>query len=114
MNLLDHALDALLRWPDPQIGSPGLRPIQPPKRITQEVELLFRYLADSCLLLVDRESQLPHELAQSVQSLFGLALPTQNHEIVGVGHDSTAQALLEPELLPPQHEPAHVQIGQQG
>jgi hypothetical protein len=31
--------------------------------LTQEVELLFRNLAHSCLLLVDRELQLSHDLA---------------------------------------------------
>src|ERR1700676_4245973 len=62
--------------------------IHPPKRVAQEVKLPFRYLADSCLLLVDRELQLAHDLAQSLQRLFGFAPPTQDHEIVGVGHDA--------------------------
>src|SRR5215208_4210357 len=80
---------------------------------TQEVELPFRYLADSCLLLVDRELQLAHDLAQPLQRLFGIALLAQDHEVVGVGHDASAEASLQPEQLPSQHEPAHVQIRQQ-
>src|SRR2546425_213768 len=74
---------------------------------------LFRDLADSCLLLVDRELQASHDLAQSLQGLSGLALPAQDHEIIGVGHDATAEASLQSELLPPQHEPPHIQISQQ-
>ena len=65
------------------------------------------------VFLVDRELQLAHDLAQSLQSLFGVAFSAQDHEIVGVGHDASAEALLQPEHLPSQHEPAHVQIRQQ-
>src|SRR5258705_9116963 len=54
--------------------------IHPPERVSQEVELSFRCLADACLLLVDRELQLAHDLAQSLQRLFGFAfLPDQEH-----------------------------------
>jgi hypothetical protein len=35
-------------------------------------------------LLVDRELQLAHDLAQSLQGLFGFALPAQDHEVVGI------------------------------
>src|SRR6516162_3058272 len=76
-------------------------------------ELLFRYLAAACLLLVDRELQLSHDLAQSLQGLFGFALPAQDHEVIGVGLDARAEASLQPEHLPSQHKPAHVQIRQQ-
>src|SRR5258708_751748 len=113
MDFLDHALDALLRWPVPDISLARARRIYPPKRVPQEIELPFRDLADSCLLLVDRELQLAHDLAQSLPGLLGLALPAQDHEIVGIGHDATAEASLQPDLLPSQHEPTHVQIGQQ-
>jgi hypothetical protein len=47
------------------------------------------------------------------QRLFGFALSAQDHEIIRVGHDTRAEALLQPELLPSQHEPAHVEIRQQ-
>src|SRR5664280_679128 len=97
MDVLDHALDAFLRWPVPQVRLSGSRRIHPPKRVAQEVELPFRYLADSCLLIVDRELQLAHDLAQSLQRLLGFALPAQDHEIVGVGHDASAEASLQPE-----------------
>ena len=87
------------------------RPTTPPP--SQEVELALRHLADSCLLLVDRQLQLAHEFVQVQQGLFGFALPAQDHEVVGVGHDARAEALLQPEHLPSQHEPAHVKISQQ-
>jgi len=80
---------------------------------SKEKRLAFRNLADSCLLLVDRQLQFAHDRAQLSQGFFRLALPTQDHEIVGVGHEARTKALLQPELLPPQHEPAHVQIRQQ-
>src|SRR5437016_12743126 len=82
-------------------------------QVSQEVELPFRYLADSCLLLVDRELQLSHDPAQSLQGLCGFAPPAQDHKVIGVGHDARAEASLQPEHLPSQHEPAHVQISQQ-
>src|SRR5712691_9673369 len=113
MDFLDHALDTLLRRPVAQSCLPRACRIHPPKRVPQEIELAFRDLADPCLLLVDRELQSSHDLAQSLQSLSGLALPAQDHEIIGVGHDATAEASLQSELLPPQHEPPHIQISQQ-
>ena len=58
------------------------------------------------LLIVDRELQLTHDLAQLLQRLIGSAFLAQDHEIVGVGHDTTAEASLQPELLPSQDEPA--------
>src|ERR1019366_9657727 len=113
MDFLDHALDALLRRPVAKSCLPRACRIHSPKRVSQEIELTFRYLADSCLLLVDREFQEPHDFAQSLQSLLGLAFPAQNHEIVRIAHDTAAKALLQPELPPSQHEPAHIQIRQQ-
>jgi hypothetical protein len=53
MDFLDHAFDALLRWPVSQACLTGSRRIHPPKRISQEIELAVRDLADACLLLVD-------------------------------------------------------------
>ena len=52
-----------------------------------------------------------HDLPQSLQGRFGLAPSAQDHEVVGVGHEPRA---LKPEHLPSQHEPAHVNIRQQG
>src|SRR5208283_4371603 len=89
----------------------------------QEVELPFRDPADSCLLLVHRQLQLTHDLAQVMQRRFGAALPAQDHEVIRVGDEQSAEASLKAEpsaeaslkakLLPPQHEPAHVKIRQQ-
>src|SRR5450432_2995452 len=45
--------------------------------------------------------------------LIGFAILAQDHKIIGISHDTTAEALLQPELLPSQHEPAHVYIRQQ-
>jgi hypothetical protein len=44
--------------------------------------------------------------------LFGFALPAQDHEVVGIGYDARAEALLKLEHLPSQHEPAHLKIRQ--
>ena len=57
----------------------------------QEVELPFRNLADACLFRVDRQLQLTHEFAHPMQCFFGLASSAQDHEIVGKGHDPTAE-----------------------
>src|SRR6516162_4362316 len=38
---------------------------------------------------------------------------TADHEIIGIVHDVRFQTLLVPQLLPAEHEPAHVQIAQQ-
>src|SRR5664279_2151071 len=113
MDIRYHALDALLRWPISQAGMTGSRRIHSPERVAQKVELSFRDLADLCLLLVDRELQLAHNLALLLQRLFGFASPGQDHEVVGVGHDARAEALLQPERLPSHHQPAHVEIRQQ-
>src|SRR6266404_4458470 len=113
MDFLNHALDALLRWPVPQARLAGSRRIHSSERVAQKIELSFRDLADSCLLLVNRELQLAHDLAQLLQGFFGFASSAQDHEIVGVGHDARAEALLQPEHLPSQHEPAYVEIRQQ-
>src|SRR6266851_798577 len=101
MDIRYHALDALLRWPISQAGMTGSRRIHSPERVAQKVELSFRDL------------QLAHNLAQLLQRLFGFASPAQDHEVVGVGHDARAEALLQPKHLPSQHEPAHVEIRQQ-
>jgi hypothetical protein len=58
--------------------------------VSQKVELAFRYLADSCFLLVDRQLQFPHDFAQFEQGLIGFALLAQNHEVISIGYDPTA------------------------
>ena len=42
-------------------------PRSSPERVSQEVELSFRHFADPCLLLVHRQLQLAHDLAQALQ-----------------------------------------------
>jgi hypothetical protein len=81
MDLLDHALDAFLRWPLTQACLAGPRRIHPPECVPQEAELAFRHLADPCLPLVHRELQLAHDLAQSLQRRVGVALPAQDHQV---------------------------------
>jgi hypothetical protein len=71
------------------------------ERVSQKIELPFRNPADSCLLLVHHQLQLAHDLAQSVQCLFGFALSAQDHKIIRVGHDTRAAALLLPSFFHP-------------
>ncbi len=66
---------------------------------------VFSSLTVSFSLLVISRSRVP--------GLFGFALPAQDHEIVGIAHDARAKASLQPELLPSQHQPTHIQIRQQ-
>ena len=107
--------ETLRKWVRQGERDSGVRPgpTTTEQQRIKELEREVRDLTDSCLIFVDRQLQLAHDLAHAGQGLFGLALPAQDHEVVGVGHDPTAKAVLQPELLPPQHEPAHVQIGQQ-
>src|SRR6185437_14326915 len=84
VDAVHRLLNALLRWPVPQARLAGSRRIHSSERVAQEVEPSFRYLADACLLLVDRELQLSRDLAQSLQGFCGLALSAQDHEVVSV------------------------------
>ena len=79
----------------------------------QEVEFPSRDPADPCLVLVHRQLQLAHDLAQMVQRRFGVAPPAQDHEVVGIDDEASAETSLKAELLPPQHKPAHVDVRQQ-
>src|SRR6516165_3054660 len=70
VDVVHRVLNALLRWPASQARLAGSRRIHSPERVAQEVELSFRYVADACLLLVDRELQLrggegPNDVGQS-------------------------------------------------
>src|ERR1700751_6355014 len=53
-----------------------------------------------------------HDLAQVVQRCFGVAPSAQDHEIIGIGDQASAEASLKAELLPAQHKPAHVEVRQ--
>src|ERR1700719_1117293 len=55
---------------------------------------------------------LPMIFAQVMQRRFGVAPPAQDHEVVGIGDEASAEASLKAELLPPQHKPAHVDVRQ--
>src|SRR5271166_4517507 len=81
--------------------------------VAQEIELSLRHFADARLFLAHRELQLAHDLPQSLQSRFGFAPSAQDHEVVRVGYEASAEASLKPDHLPSQHEPAHVEIRQQ-
>ena len=63
-------------------------------------------------LLVHRQLQLAHDLAQMVQGCLSAAPPAQDHEVVRIDDKASAETLLKAELLPPQHKPAHVKIRQ--
>ena len=113
MDLFHHAPDALLRRSHAYVGLARRPFVHPPERVTQEVELTFRDLADPCFLLVDRQLQSGHDLAHALQSFLRLAASAQDHQIIRIGHDARAEAALQPTPLPFQHEPAHIQICQQ-
>jgi hypothetical protein len=42
-------------------------------------------------------AQLPHDLPQSLQRRFGFAPSAQDHEIVSIGHEASAEASLKPD-----------------
>src|SRR5690242_6063210 len=98
------------------MAQPGLarhRRVHPPERVPQEVELPVWIPADPCLLFVYRQLQLAHARTQVVERWFGAPPPAQDHKIVRIGGEASTEAVPEPELLPPQHKPAHVKIRQQ-
>jgi len=45
-----------------------------------------------------------HSTAQVMQRRFGVASLAQDHEIISVGDEASAETSLQPELLPPEHE----------
>ena len=81
--------------------------------IMDELLVADRAQRVAAVLLVHRQLQLAHDLAQALQGRFGLAPSAQDHEVVRVGYEASAEASLKPEHLPSQHEPAHVNVGQQ-
>src|SRR5215831_13384130 len=113
MDLLDHALDALLRGSQSQAGLARRPRVHSSEREAQEVELPFRHLADPCLLLIHCQLQLAYDLAQMVQCVLRAAPSAQDHKVIRIIDEASAKALLKAELLPSQHKPAHVQIRQQ-
>src|SRR6266496_4013275 len=90
-----------------QIGPPRLRRVAASERVSQKIELLFRQLADPRLRLVHRQFQLLHDSPHRGERFFRVA-PTADHQIVGIVNDVRSQTLLVPQLLPAEHEPAHV------
>src|SRR6516165_4274627 len=108
-----HALDALLGRSIAQPGLARLRRVHPPERIAQEVKLPVPNPTDPCLLLIHCQLQLAHDLAQMVQCVLRAAPSAQDHKVIRISDEASAEALLKAELLPPQHKPAHVQIRQQ-
>src|ERR1700757_3258181 len=69
-------------------------------------------MTDPRLLLVHRQLQLRHHHPHLGQG-FVRSNSTADDEIIGIVHDVRFPTLLVPELLPPQHEPSHVQIAEQ-
>jgi hypothetical protein len=59
-----------------------------------------------CLRSTDNDQDISESLAQVVQRRFGVAPPAQDHEVVGIGDQASAETLLKAEFLPPQREPA--------
>src|SRR6202011_4202952 len=110
MDLVDHALDALLGRSQSQAGLARRSRVHSSEREAQEVELAFRDLADLCLFLVHCQLQLTHDFAQAIQRRFGVSPPAQDHEVIGIGDKASAETSLKAELLPPQYKPAHVEV----
>jgi hypothetical protein len=111
----DGATDALHpfpRWHRAQIDPSPAHRVASPERVSQEVELLLRQLADPRLVLVHRQLQLrPHPPHRS-QSLLR-SDSTTDDQIIGIINHVRLPTLLVPKFLPPQHEPSHVQIVEQ-
>src|ERR1700738_3388871 len=106
-NRRTDALYALLRRRGAQIGPSRLRRVTAPKRVTQKVELLFRQLADPRLAIVHRQPGPLHHVPHSGEGLFSPATAA-DHKIIGGVDDARFQTLLVSQLLPAEHEPAHV------
>src|SRR5450631_1612363 len=60
---------------------------------------------------VDRALQLTHDLAQLLQCLIGFAILAQDHKIIGISHDTTAEALVCTENLKSDHSGDEVRPG---
>jgi len=112
MNLLDHALDALFEGRYPRYAFPVLAEYHPPKRVSQEVELAFRHLQIRCLLLVDRQLQLAHDLAQSCKASSLCPSDTGSRDRRRKSR-CVSRGFAPAEHLPSQHERPHVKIRQQ-
>src|SRR5262249_38944486 len=79
------------------------RRVHPPERITQEVKLPARNPTDPCLLLINCQLQLAHDLAQMMQCVLRAAPSAQDHKVIRIIDEASAKALLKAELFPPQH-----------
>ena len=56
--------------------------------------------------------QLRHHYPRRGQSFFRSA-PTTDHEVIGIVDDVCSKTLFVPQLLPSEHEPAHIEITEQ-
>src|SRR6476659_7827283 len=65
--------------------------------IAQEVKLPVRNPADPCLLLIHCQLQLAHDLAQMVQCVLRAAPSAQDHKIVRIGNEASAETSLKAE-----------------
>src|SRR5262245_44985516 len=93
-------------WP---VLAEYIRPNEKPKKSnsssgTLQIRVFSSLTVSFSLLMI---------LRSCCKASFGFASPTQDHEVVGIGHDARTEALLEPEHLPSQHKPAHVEVSQQ-
>ena len=106
------ALYALLRRYRTEIAPARLRRKASTERVSQKIEFLVRQLRDPRLALVHPQLQLRHHDPHRGEGLFRPA-PATDHKIVGIVDDARSKALLVPQHLPSQHEPAHVKIAEQ-
>src|ERR1017187_480181 len=107
-----NAVHPLLRWISTKIGWSSFGAVASTKRVSKKVKLFFRHSTDPRLRVVYRQLQLRHHLPHRVQGLFRSG-PTADDKIIGVVHDVRFPTRLVPELLPPEHKPAHIQIAEQ-
>src|SRR4029450_7252657 len=103
----------IIRRTSAQIGPPRLWRIATSKRITQKIEFLFRHPADPRLRLVYRQLQPVHDVPHRRKYIF-CTPATADHQVISIIDDIRTETLLVSQLLPAEHEPAHVQIAEQG
>jgi hypothetical protein len=62
-------------------------PVEPADGVSQKVETLFRHTPQPGLVLIDRESEPPHEPLHGSKGASALAPLAADHEVVGIVHN---------------------------
>ena len=109
--LLDRG-HSLLGRPRTVVASAGSRRVHRPEGIAEEVEGLASGVAYTRLGLVQRETDAGHPSPSRFEDLTG-AMPTQDHEIVRVGHQHRVVPTIQTMLAKRLDETMHVDVRQQ-